>query len=313
MLLKHQLEVYNNTSMDLRTIENFLKLTERLNYRKTAEDIYIAQPALSRQIMQLEEDLGVVLFDRHKRKVELTEAGVYFRDEAKRILGDFERVRQRTAQIHRGEGGEIRIAHSSSSMQFLLPAILAKIQKEIPSMQTVLIESTNVYEINALLNRTIDVGFGPNVIVPKEINARTLYAENFVVLLPQDHWLGNENFESLAQLADENFILPSRSESSGYVESIEALCQNHGFIPKVAYQSGNTNTVLRLVEAGVGVSIEPKSALSGQNMHLKHIELTNISTKSEMRMVWLRGREKELSRFFDIVNNVLSEKIENVL
>lgn len=313
MLLRHQLEVYNNTSMDLRTIENFLKLTERLNYRKTAEDIYIAQPALSRQIMQLEEDLGVVLFDRHKRKVELTEAGVYFRDEAKRILGDFERVRQRTAQIHRGEGGEIRIAHSSSSMQFLLPAILAKIQKEIPSMQTVLIESTNVYEINALLNRTIDVGFGPNVIVPKEINARTLYAENFVVLLPQDHWLGNENFESLAQLADENFILPSRSESSGYVESIEALCQNHGFIPKVAYQSGNTNTVLRLVEAGVGVSIEPKSALSGQNMHLKHIELTNISTKSEMRMVWLRGREKELSRFFDIVNNVLSEKIENVL
>lgn len=295
--------------MDLRTIENFLKLTERLNYRKTAEDIYIAQPALSRQIMQLEEDLGVMLFNRHKRKVELTEAGVYFRDEAKRILGDFERVCQHTAQIHRGEGGEIRIAHSSSSMQFLLPAILAKIQKEIPSMQTVLIESTNVYEINALLNRSIDVGFGPNVIVPKEINARTLYAENFVVLLPQDHWLSNNNFHSLAQLADENFILPSRSESSGYVESIEALCQNHGFIPKVAYQSGNTNTVLRLVEAGVGVSIEPKSALSGQNMNLKHIELTNISTKSEMRMVWLRGREKELSRFFDIVNTVINERL----
>ncbi|MFD2519646.1 LysR family transcriptional regulator [Emticicia soli] len=299
--------------MDLRTIENFLKLTERLNYRKTAEDIYIAQPALSRQIMQLEEDLGVVLFDRHKRKVTLTEAGVYFRDEAKRILGDFERVRQHTAQIHRGEGGEIRIAHSSSSMQFLLPAILARIQKEIPSMQTVLIESTNVYEINALLNRTIDVGFGPNVIVPKEINARTLYAENFVILLPQDHWLSNENFKSLAQLADENFILPSRSESSGYVESIEALCQYHGFIPKVAYQSGNTNTVLRLVEAGVGVSIEPKSALSGQNMNVKHIELTHVSTKSEMRMVWLRGREKELSRFFDIVNTVINERLEKTL
>ena len=290
--------------MDLRTIENFLKLTERLNYRKTAEDIYIAQPALSRQIMQLEEELGVQLFNRHKRKVELTEAGFYFKDEARRILEDFERVCQRTAQIYQGEGGEIRIAHSSSSMQFLLPAILAKIQKEIPSMQTVLIESTNVYEINALLNRTIDVGFGPNMIVPKEINARTLYAENFVVLLPQNHWLNNENFHSLAQLTDENFILPSRSESSGYVESIEALCQNYGFIPKVAYQSGNTNTVLRLVEAGVGVSIEPKSALSGQSMNVRHIELTDISAKSEMRMVWLRGREKELNRFFDIVNEI---------
>lgn len=294
--------------MDLRTIENFLKLTERLNYRKTAEDIYIAQPALSRQIMQMEEELGVMLFNRHKRKVELTEAGIYFRDESRRIIEDFERVRQRTAKVHRGEGGEIRIAHSSSSMQFLLPAILAKIQKEIPSMQTVLIESTNVYEINALLSRTIDVGFGPNMIVPKEIDARTLYAENFVILLPQNHWLSTENFRSLDQLANENFILPSRSESSGYVESIEALCQSYGFIPKVAYQSGNTNTVLRLVEAGVGVSIEPKSALSGQNMNVRHIELTDISVKSEMRMVWLRGREKELSRFFDIVNEVVAVK-----
>ncbi len=291
--------------MDLKTIEHFLKLTEKLNYRKTAEAIYIAQPALSRQIMQMEEELGVLLFNRHKRKVELTEAGVYFRDESKRILEDFERVCLRTAQVHRGEGGEIRIAHSSSSMQFLLPAILARIQQEIPSMQTVLIESTNVYEINALLNRTIDVGFGPNMIVPKEINARTLYAENFVILLPQNHWLNTENFHSLAQLANENFILPSRSESSGYVESIEALCQTYGFIPKVAYQSGNTNTVLRLVEAGVGVSIEPRSALSGQNMNVKHIELSGINARSEMRMVWLRGREKELSRFFDIVNGVV--------
>lgn len=293
--------------MDLRTIAHFLKLAETLNYRKTAEEIYIAQPALSRQIMQLEETLKVSLFNRTKRSVELTEAGIYFRDEAKRIIEDFERVCQRTLQIHKGEGGEIRIAHSSSSMQFLLPNILAKIQQEIPSMQTVLIESTNVFEINALMNRTIDVGFGPNMIVPKEINARTLYAENFVILLPQSHWLSNENFDSLAQLAHENFILPSRSESSGYVESIEALCQNYGFIPKVAYQSGNTNTVLRLVEAGVGVSIEPKSALSGQNMNVKHIELSGIAAKSEMRMVWLRGREKELNRFFDIVNSIVSQ------
>jgi DNA-binding transcriptional LysR family regulator len=293
--------------MDLRTLENFLKLAETLNFRKTAEEIYIAQPALSRQIMALEEELGVILFKRNKRNVALTEAGEYFREESQRILEDFERVRQRTQQIHNGEGGEIKIAHSSSSMQFLLPNILAKIQSKMPSMKTDLLESTNIYEINALLNRTIDVGFGPNMIIPKELNAKTLYAENFVVLLPQNHWLKSENFTSLAQLADENFILPSRSESSGYVESIEALCQAHGFIPKVAYQSGNSNTVLRLVEAGVGVSIEPKSALSGQNMNVRHIELSDISAKSEMRMVWLRGREKELVRFFEIVEEVVAQ------
>ncbi len=292
--------------MDLRTIENFLKLAETLNFRKTAEEIYIAQPALSRQIMALEEELKVVLFKRNKRNVALSEAGEYFREECQRILEDFERVRQRTYQIYSGEGGEIKIAHSSSSMQFLLPNILAKIQSKMPSMKTILNESTNVFGINSLIHRTIDVAFGPNMIVPKELSTKVLYAENFVILLPQNHWLLEENFTSLAQLADESFILPPRSESSGYVESIESLCQTHGFIPKVAYQSGNSNTVLRLVEAGVGISIEPKSALSGQNMNVRHIELRNISTKSEMRMVWLRGREKELARFFEIVEEVVN-------
>lgn len=291
--------------MDFRTIEHFLKLSETLNFRKAADEIYIAQPALSRQIMALEEELGVVLFDRNKRNVALTTAGEYFREECERILEDFERVKQRTFQIHKGEGGEIKIAHSSSSMQFLLPNILAKIQAEMPLMKTNLNETTNIYGINALINRTIDVAFGPNMIVPKELNTRTIYVENFVILLPQNHWLDETNFESLAQLADENFILPPRNESSGYVESLEALCQSYGFIPKVAYQSGNSNTVLRLVEAGVGISIEPKSALSGQNMNVKYIELSNISLKASMLMVWLRGREKDLKPFFEIVDKVM--------
>ncbi|WP_064198406.1 MULTISPECIES: LysR family transcriptional regulator [Emticicia] len=292
--------------MDFRTIEHFLKLSETLNFRKAAEEIYIAQPALSRQIMALEEELGVVLFDRNKRNVALTTAGEYFKEECERILEDFERVKQRTFQIHKGEGGEIKIAHSSSSMQFLLPNILAKIQAEMPLMKTNLNETTNLYGINALINRTIDVAFGPNMIVPKELNARTIYVENFVIILPQNHHLDATNFESLAQLADENFILPPRNESSGYVESLEALCQSYGFIPKVAYQSGNSNTVLRLVEAGLGISIEPKSALSGQNMNVKFIELNNISLKASMLMLWLRGREKELKPFFEIVEKVMS-------
>jgi len=293
--------------MDFRTIEHFLKLSETLNFRKAADEIYIAQPALSRQIMALEEELGVVLFDRNKRNVALTTAGEYFREECERILEDFERVKQRTSQIHKGEGGEIKIAHSSSSMQFLLPNILAKIQAEMPLMKTNLNETTNLYGINALINRTIYVAFGPNMIVPKELNTRTIYVENFVIILPQNHHLDVTNFESLVQLADENFILPPRNESSGYVESLEALCQSYGFIPKVAYQSCNSNTVLRLVEAGLGISIEPKSALSGQNMNVKFIELNNISLKASMLMLWLRGREKELKPFFEIVDKVAAD------
>jgi DNA-binding transcriptional LysR family regulator len=293
--------------MDFKTLDNFLVLSEKLNYRKTADEIFIAQPALSRQIMVLEEQLNVKLFNRNKRNVALTLAGKYFKEESKRIINDFERIKKRTIQIHNGESGEIKIAHSSSSMQFLLPNILTRIQIKLPLLKTSLLETTNIYEINALLNRTIDVGFGPNILAPNELNTKTLYSENFIVILPFNHWLSADNFISLSQLANENFILPPREESSGYVESIEAMCQASGFIPKVAYQSGNTNTVLRLVEAGIGVSIEPKSALMGQNMKIKYIELNNIGVQSEMRMVWLRGREAELGQFFDIVDDFIKE------
>jgi DNA-binding transcriptional LysR family regulator len=299
--------------MDLKTLENFLVLSEKLNYRKSAEEIYIAQPALSRQIMVLEEEINVKLFERNKRNVSLTAAGKYFKEESRRIIDDFDRVKQKALQIHTGRSAEIKIAHSSSSMQFLLPNILSSIQIKLPLFKTSLLETTNIFEINALLNRTIDVGFGPNILVPNELSTKTLYAENFVVILPENHELSTQNFDSIAQLSGENFILPPREESSGYVESIEAMCQAHGFIPKVAYQSGNSNTVLRLVEAGIGVSIEPKSALMGQNMNIKFIELKNTGIQSEMRMVWLNGREKELELFFDIVDDVVKQNIPKIL
>jgi DNA-binding transcriptional LysR family regulator len=291
--------------MDLKTLENFVRLAEIRNYRRTAEEIFIAQPALSRQIQLLEAEIGAELFKRSKRSVELTEAGAYFEQEVSRLLEQFKEVAHRARQIHAGEAGEIRIGHASSSMQSVLPDVLKALRSRFPQLKTKLIEATNLFEINALLHREIDLGFGPNIITPPEIVQKVIYTENFVLLLPEKHALNETNFESLAQVAQENFILPPKSESRGYVETIEAMCQANGFLPQVSQQSGHSMTVLRLVEAGMGVSIEPKSSLKHLSLKIKSIELTNVPQKVEMKVLWLRERSQDLQKYLQIMEDTI--------
>ena len=295
--------------MDIRTLQNFLQLSDTLNYSRTAEGILIAQSALSRQIQQLEAELGATLFARTKRSVELTEAGAFFQAEIRCILQQMDEICRQTGQIHRGEAGEIRIGYASSSMTEALPKILVALRKQYPNLKMLLTEGTNLFEIEALQQRTLDVAFAPNVVFPSSIESRIVYRENFILILPENHPLSIETFKSLAQVAHENFILPPRFESCGYVETIEAICQAEGFLPKVDQQSGHSATVMRLIEAGLGISIEPKSALSHGDYKLKTIELTHIPQKAVMKMIWLRERTAAIQRFLEVAEPFLLEKL----
>jgi DNA-binding transcriptional LysR family regulator len=291
--------------VDIYQLKHFLALASTLNYRKTAENVFIAQPALSRQIQQLEREVGALLFRRDKRNVALTPAGLYLQQEAGRLIEQLEQTFRRTAQIHRGEAGEIRIGHASSAMQSILPKLLVSIREKTPDLRAILMETPNRFQMEALLNREIDVGFSPNIIAPPAISSRVVYTENFVVILPENHPVSPESFSDLSVFAHDPFILPPQSEGSGYVESIQAMCQQHGFLPHIAYESAYSGTVLRLVEAGMGISIEPMSALRGQNLRLKTIDLINVSQKAEMHMLWLTERTTELQPFFTLVDQIL--------
>ncbi|GAB2595645.1 LysR substrate-binding domain-containing protein [Spirosoma areae] len=291
--------------MDILQLKHFLALANTLNYRRTAESVFIAQPALSRQIQQLENEIGALLFKRNKRNVSLTPAGAHLQQEAGRLVEQLEQACRRTAQIHRGEAGEIRIGHASSAMQSILPKLLISIRNKTPDLRAMLMETTNRFQMEALQNRAIDVGFSPNIIVPANVSSRIVYTENFVVLLPENHPVCSETFTDLSIFAQEPFILPPLPEGIGYVERIQAMCQEHGFSPIIAYESAYSGTVLRLVEAGMGISIEPASTLRGQNLPIKTIELTDVSQKAEMRMLWLTERTTELTPFFTLVDSIL--------
>jgi DNA-binding transcriptional LysR family regulator len=283
--------------MDIRQLSNFLTLCETLNYRKAAEQVNIVQPALSKQIQLLENEVGAMLFNRTNRTVTLTDAGVFFQKEANRILQDLNKTITRTAQLHTGEAGEIKVTHASSAMNTVIPAWLVKMKQAWPNLKTAAQETSNTQQLEMMLIRKSDIGIAPNILVPPEIGSRVLYRENFALLLPADHPLAKKRLTDLSVLKNETFILPQLSMGSGYVETILQICQGYGFKPKVAHESSHSIGVLRLVEAGLGISIEPLSSVRGVNMNIRLVELKSLPQKVAMNLFWLREREEELSRF----------------
>ncbi len=283
--------------MDLQQLKHFLILSNTLNFRKAAEQINIVQPALSRQIQLLEKEVGVLLFNRNNRTVSLTDAGLFFQKEVARILQDFDKTIIRAAQLHNGEAGEVKITHASSAMNTVVPSFLVKIKRTWPNLKTIVQETSNFHQVEMLLTRKTDIGVAPNIILPAEANSKILYRENFVLILPANHPLSKKKLTDLSVLKNETFILPQQSTGVGYVETILQICQTFGFIPKVAHESAHSIAVVRLVEAGLGISIEPLSSVRGVNMNIKLIELKNIPQKVEMKLFWLREREEELGKF----------------
>jgi len=283
--------------MDIQQIKNFLVLCNALNFRKAAEQINIVQPALSRQIQLLENEMGAMLFNRSKRTVTLTEAGIFFQKEADRILQDLSKTITRTAQVHNGEAGEVRVTHASSAMNTVVPSFLVKVKHKWPHLKTIAQETSNFQQIEMLLTRKTDLGVAPNIMLPQEVNSKILYRENFVLILPADHPLSKNKFTDLSVLKNETFILPQLSTGVSYVEAILQICQGFGFKPKVAHESAHSIGVLRLVEAGLGISIEPRSSVRGTNMKIELIELKDLLQKVTMTLFWLKEREEELDRF----------------
>jgi DNA-binding transcriptional LysR family regulator len=169
-----------------------------------------------------------------------------------------------------------------------------------PHLKTNVQEASNFQQIEMMLARETDIGIAPNITLPPEMNSKILYRENFVLILPNNHPLSKKRLADLSVLKNETFILPQLSTGIGYVEAILQIFQGYGFKPKVAHESANAAGVLRLVEAGLGISIEPISSVRGANMNIKLIELKNLPQKAVMVLFWLQEREDELSKFIKI-------------
>lgn len=292
--------------MRIAQLENFLVLTETLNFRKASEKIYVAQPALSRQIQELEKEVSAELFDRTKKQIKLTPAGHFFKHEAAKVLNQLNQSVEKVSLIDQGKAGEINIGHASSAMHSILPGLLRYMQTELPDLKASLIEGTNQLIFDKIDENGVHFGFVPNAFVPEGLASLTVYNENYMLILPKEHRIDKTNFNSLKDCADENWILHPKPEGIGYMEEILKIITTHGFYPKIVHRSPNTSSVLRLVEAGLGIAMMGKSTLKGyEALNIKSIELSDLPNKLDMKLVWKTDRQRELDSYLNFLRQYL--------
>jgi LysR family transcriptional regulator, benzoate and cis,cis-muconate-responsive activator of ben and cat genes len=284
--------------MEFRQLQYFLGVANELHFSKAAEKLFIAQPALSRQIQALEENLGVLLFERDKRNVKLTSAGEYLREEATQVLSQLENISNRTQLIHHGEEGELRIGHPGSAIYSVIPPLLSQLRSVFPQIKANLSEILEDDLFGFLKNYQIDVGFIREPFVDIHLNAKVLLKESFALVLPENHWITPENFTSLAQIKNEPFVLPPRHAGSTYYDLLVRMCEREGFSPNVVHESIHGATILRLVEYNLGISIMPISYRLSTAMRVKFIELKDIPERTQLSMAWRKNDKNPILQNF---------------
>jgi LysR family transcriptional regulator, benzoate and cis,cis-muconate-responsive activator of ben and cat genes len=295
--------------MEITQLKYFLGVANELHFSRAAEKLNITQPALSRQVQQLEEELGVVLFERNKRNVALTKAGECLMDETSKILNQLEFVKRRLKLIQDGEEGELRIGHPGSAIHSVLPKILSEIQEKFPKIRTILSESLESDLLKAIINHQSDIGFVRESFLSTQFDSKVIYSEQLALVLPDNHPISEENFVNIAQFKDEKFILAPRETGMIYYNNMMKIFERGGFAPNIIHESNYGATILRLVEHNLGVSILPISYQLSMPFGVKFIELKSIPETTHLSVVWLRDNTNPMIKIFlDICESMVIPK-----
>jgi DNA-binding transcriptional LysR family regulator len=246
-----------NTQIELRHFRYFLAVAETLHFSKAAERLGMSQPPLSQQIRQLEQLVGHRLFDRTTRGVKLTLAGQLLADRARstmeKIQDDLEQVRR----LGRGEEGTLTVGFSGSVMFAELPAAIEAYRRRYPKVELRLREMSTQAQIAALLDGTLDLAFLRDGDPTEGIQTAKLFEEPFVAVLPATHALARKRGLRVRDLRNEPFILFARRMGPLAFDRTMACCERNGFHPNIVQDAPQWPTLVRLVAAGLGVSLAP--------------------------------------------------------
>jgi len=286
--------------MNFRQINQFLAVAETQSFREAAEKLHIAQPPLSTGIRRLEVDLGVQLFDRGRRGVRLTEAGHAVLADAQKIVFHAQQMRVTVEALQQGIGGRLRVGFVGSATYRLLPRVLPLFRESYPKVELDLREGTTTQILNDLEAGALDLGLVRfPVAVTTPVRITPVEWDRLVVALPADHRLSRRRRLALSDLADESFILYSASHASNLRTQVLMVCQTAGFAPRVTQEAVQVQTVVSLVESGIGVALVPAASSTGviRRVVFRDVEV-DASLAVALGVAVLPGAEGRAARRF---------------
>lgn len=248
--------------MELRHLRYFVAVAEEKHFGRAAHKLHMAQPPLSQQIKQLEDELGVQLLSRTTRRVDLTPAGEAYVVRARAILQAVDTAAHEAARIGRGLEGRLVVGCVGSATYSLLPALARALREQLPDVDFAFRgEMLSPDQLTALRAGTIDLALlrtWGDVAQDPDIRLIALRQEKYVVALPEGHRLAGRAKVRMSDLRDEDFIVHSTGGRSAMFEAVTDLCRQAGFEPTVRHEVDETSTLVTFVAAALGVAVVPE-------------------------------------------------------
>ncbi|AUT61424.1 LysR family transcriptional regulator [Paraburkholderia terrae] len=265
--------------MELRQLRYFVAVAEERNFTRAAERLNMTQPPLSRQIQQIEDTVGLALFERGARPLKLTEAGRVFYAQAKRLLEESDELlplTRRLAQL----AERIVIGFVPSTLYGPLPDVIRAFREAAPLIQISLIEMFTIEQLSALKGGRIDVGFGRLRFDESQLAREVLVEEPLIAALPSGHALADVAQLTLDALSKETLIIYPSTPRPSYADQQLSAFRDHAVEPAAVHEVRELQTALGLVAAQVGVCLVPESVrgLRARGVTYRSIEETNVSS-----------------------------------
>ncbi len=287
--------------MELRHLRYFIAVAEELHFGRAAQVLGISQPPLSQQIQALEQEVGARLFERTNRRVELSEAGRLFLQEARLVLAQVDKAADVARRAQLGELGELKIGFTSSApFNSSIPQAIFAFRQAFPAVHLNLQEMSSTEVAESLVDESIQVGLMRPLPLPDSLSVVELMREPLVAVLNAGHPLveGSERGLHLAQLAPEPFVFFPRTYGSGLYAQLLNLARDAGFSPHFAQEAGEAMTIIGLVAAGLGVSVLPASY---QRIRIDGVVYRTLLDPEAVTAVWLvqrKGAQTPMAKAF---------------
>lgn len=290
--------------MEIRHLRYFCVLAEQLHFTKAASLLNVAQPALSHQIKQLEDELNVQLVERTNRRVRLTEAGELFFVSATEILERIDRATRAAARVGQGDAGSLVIGVVSTAVCSLLPELLRSFRRESPHIMIDIREMEPGEQVEALRKEAIDIGLLFLSIQDAVLDSVLVSRERLILALPTGHRAAAQEKVRLSDLEDETFLIPRRQTVSGFHELVLETLRTGGISNPRLQPTRLLQTAVFLVSGQIGVALVPESF----RQHLRvrgciYREVAGEASYADLIGLWRRNNvPPALRRFIQQLN-----------
>lgn len=298
--------------MELRHLRYFVAVVEEQSFTKAAEKLFIAQPPLSRQIQNLEGELGIQLFERGSRPLTTTPAGHFFYQHAVKLLANAEEIKAMTKRIGSFER-KLNIGFVGSLLYGLLPRVIYLFRQQQPHLKIELIEQGTSEQLQSLKEGKIDVGFGRLRISDPEVRRVLLCEERLVIAVHSSHPLAQSEGVYLSDIVDEPMFFYPNTPQPNFSTQLQAIFSEHHLEPSKVKEVREIQLALGLVAAGEGLCIIPASADTIRFPHLHYIPILDQTAVSPI-FITTRAMDynEDIRSLFDCVHQVYNEEMLGV-